>query len=335
MTGKKQRIFLYCLIIQTFIACSPNRHPTLAHTSVIKTDCTAGLDILAKNDTILVFDFYGLPNLIHAFLGSNGKQVFEVGKRGNDKSNLSMIDNMDFYDNNNLLLLDNSLGKIVRLGLSNKRPMKIQVIPKNLANKPDIYCINQIGHYYICTGTFNQNKFMVIDAKSMKITGMWGAYSKKPNLNISDFIHARASFGKTACFQKDSLLVNINYISGIITFYNFKNNHPILVKEVTISPFDYIVKGESYSNKGVMGFLSLSITPKYVYALYSGKKKKDNLIKATGKTIYIFDHKGNLKRIFNLDAPSIAIAVDSNDGKLYSLVQNGKTSIYVYNNQFI
>lgn len=102
-----------------------------------------------------------------------------------------------------------------------------------------------------------------------------------------------------------------------------------------ISPFDYIVKGESYSNKGVMGFLSLSITPKYVYALYSGKKKKDNLIKATGKTIYIFDHKGNLKRIFNLDAPSIAIAVDSNDGKLYSLVQNGKTSIYVYNNQFI
>ncbi|MCH3994096.1 MAG: TolB-like 6-bladed beta-propeller domain-containing protein [Prevotella sp.] len=335
MREKIKKLFLCYLAIHALISCSPNKYSTLTHIGVIKTDCTAGLDILAKNDTIVIFDFYGLPNLIHVYLGKNGKKAFDVGKRGTGKDNLSLIDNMDFYDNHNLLLFDSSLGKIVKLELSNKKPMEMHVLSNNLANRSEIYCINRIGHYYICTGTFNKDKFMVVNAETMKSTGFFGAYSNKPNSKISDFVHARASFGKTVCYQKDSLLVNISYISGIITFYKFSNERPVLLKEVIISPFNYIIRGESYSNQGVMGFLSLSITPKYVYALYSGEKKKGNSIKATGKTIYIFDHKGNFKRKFKLDAPSIGMAVDSNDSKLYSLVQNGKTDVYIYNNQLV
>lgn len=66
-------------------------------------------------------------------------------------------------------------------------------------------------------------------------------------------------------------------------------------------------------------FISLCISPKYVYGLYSGKNFKENGLETlAGTIIYVFDWNGEAIKKYELNVPVTLISVDNKDEMLYA-----------------
>ena len=72
------------------------------------------------------------------------------------------------------------------------------------------------------------------------------------------------------------------------------------------------------------------MTDKYIYALYSGEKDKEDSITTYGNTIHIFSYDGELVGKYRLSKSVFSISVDDNNWKLYVLSHELEPKIYIY-----
>lgn len=72
------------------------------------------------------------------------------------------------------------------------------------------------------------------------------------------------------------------------------------------------------------------MTGKYIYALYSGEKDKEDSIATYGNTIHIFSYDGELVGKYRLSKSAFSISVDDNNRKLYVLSHEPEPKIYIY-----
>ncbi|WP_341460575.1 BF3164 family lipoprotein [Segatella oris] len=294
-----------------------------------KTD----VDMTELNDILYIYDYYAPDSLLTLISGKTGKEIRKMIPRGQGGGD--SLRNINYMEcnaqQNSLLVYDINQGKLLEYTLPypyKQQQGEIDYSVKLCLNSDKIYSLNKIKDGYIATGVFDKHKFRILNKDLNQIIGSYGEYCKKPSNNIPDKIHAKANFGKSVYNTSDSLLVNIVYISGEITFYKYKNHSLHLLRDYVLAPMNYTVQNGNYKNEGKMGFLSLSVTHKFVFALYSGKEE-DNSINMQGDYIFQFNHRGELLRKYKLDEPSIAIAAN-NKGTLYSLVSGNKSKINVY-----
>lgn len=82
----------------------------------------------------------------------------------------------------------------------------------------------------------------------------------------------------------------------------------------------------------IVGYIGLSATKKYIYALYSDEKLYE-LGSRKSRTVLQFDWQGNAVCKFTLDADAHYITADAADRKLYAAVKNklGGWEIVIYN----
>ena len=117
-------------------------------------------------------------------------------------------------------------------------------------------------------------------------------------------------------------------ISGneLMKTYEWVGNYPEYRAEQTET---YISAPMSADNK--IGFLAVYGTEKYVYLLYSGKKTREENLKAfQGTSVYQLTWEGQPVRKFELDFPATNFCVSDDDTYMYALVNRGEIEIVQY-----
>lgn len=156
----------------------------------------------------------------------------------------------------------------------------------------------------------------------------FGMYRKKPSDDIPDMLHAIANYGKSFISDNRYFLAEIIYNASVLSFYDLKKKEKLW--EYCLGDLDYRIDGESIIYKSVVGYLSISLTDKYIYALYSGEKDKEDDIATYGKMIYIFNYDGELVNKYQLSISAFSISVDYENRKLYALSHQPEPKIYIY-----
>lgn len=79
------------------------------------------------------------------------------------------------------------------------------------------------------------------------------------------------------------------------------------------------------------GYVDLAATDAHVYALYSGRTRRDFPGEAVyGEYVYIYDWNANLRTVLRLDAAASSIAVDESKKKLYAVQHLPAPAVVVY-----
>ena len=322
--------FFILIVLLVFICSCTNkkdREITLKHIKQIRIQSEYVSSFIVDNNRAFVSDFFGEDYLVSC-IDLNTKKTKQFFSRNILPFDFRQVDNLEIH-NNKLYGFDSSDGFVGVYDLNIRRKEDIDTFRIPAKNT---YFINKVFNRYFIAGIFPKKKYIILDSESKKMISESGEYLKKPNNNYDDLVHAAANFGASAFCEKDSLLANIVYIGGIIDFYKFDGKNLYKIKQYKIRDFNYKVIDQSYINEGVMGFISLAISEKYVYALYSGEKDKPNSSITTGEHLYVFNHKGELQRKFKLDIPSTNIAIDKKSNCLYSISQNDGVFINKYGN---
>ena len=83
-----------------------------------------------------------------------------------------------------------------------------------------------------------------------------------------------------------------------------------------------------FSPKSRFGYLYMQSTDKYIYALYSGRSRKDFPGKANfGQSIHVFDWDGNPIKEYKLDQDIFAFAINEKENTLYAIQHYPKSQV--------
>ena len=185
----------------------------------------------------------------------------------------------------------------------------------------------KIDKGYIATGMAEKYKYIIL-SDSFQVVDQFGMYRKKPSDDIPDMLHAIANYGKSFISDNRYFLAEIIYNASVLSFYDLKKKEKLW--EYCLSDLDYKLDGKSIINKSVVGYLSANFTDKYIYALYSGEKDKEDDIATYGKMIHIFNYDGELINKYQLSISAFSISVDYGNRKLYVLSHQPEPKIYIY-----
>jgi hypothetical protein len=91
------------------------------------------------------------------------------------------------------------------------------------------------------------------------------------------------------------------------------------------------IERESYGiPTGIWGFVDVTVTKEYIFAVYDGEKIRErdpNIV--GGKYIYVFDYLGNPVEKITLDRRICTIYVDEKNKQIYALDVNSDSPLFV------
>lgn len=209
--------------------------------------------------------------------------------------------------------------------------MKKDYIPESyhLSNNSDVnyHELLKIDDGYVSTGMTEKYKYTIL-SDSFQCVNTFGKYRKKPSDGVPDMLHVIANYGKSFVSDNRRYLAEIVYNASVLSFYDLKKKEKLW--EYCIGDLDYVLDGESLIYKSVVGYLSASVTDKYIYALYSGEKENEDSIATYGNMIHIFSYDGELVGKYRLSKSAFSISVDDDNRKLYVLSHEPEPKIYIY-----
>ncbi len=299
-------------------------------------DIELGLPISASlyDNYLFITDFYGESGLIKIVDIQKEKIVNSFANKGEGPNDFLSIANVDYAPiiDRKFYVFDQVANKIKVFDFDSlvfhkqKEPQTVLSLNGDLR----FYEIMKTYNGYVATGIIENKKFALLN-DSLQVESWSGSYCPKPSNNIPDITHAVANYGKFFVSDNRKYLVNIIYAAGIITCYDIDKNGNLSLKwENTLSKMDYKLKGDSFLNIGVMGYLSISFTDKYIYALYSGKKEDNNAIATYGQEIHVYDYNGKIIKRYMINNQALGICVTKNDGYIYTIVHNPESGIIKY-----
>jgi WD40 repeat protein len=144
--------------------------------------------------------------------------------------------------------------------------------------------------------------------------------------SIKNHIRATAYQGILASDPDGKKCVYAPLDGEIIHFYEIRKDDVQVIKKIekvfpTYSPDE---NGGSMANKeNVVGYISVTATGNYVYALYCGKTweelLKNGSVGLHSNEVRVFDWKGNLLKTYSLDVPCRYISASKDDKKLWAM----------------
>lgn len=291
------------------------------------------LAIVCSDGMLIASDLFDNTGMVKLFDTKTGKEVAQVAPKGGSKSEVLEVSDFEVQtvgDRTFLALYDLEKGRVMEYDLAVIRRDGKQVPTVSEIKSDNRYCgLRKLSKGYAALGLFEDYKFELLD-DSLKTVSSYGDYLSNENGTTDKMVNDTANFGRSEVSPNKALLVNIAYAAGVVRFYDVEGNKLAHKKDFVVAPLKYEIDGSSYKNLGNMGFLSVAISNKYVYALYSGEKENLDVPIPLGSHVYQFDYSGNLQTIYGLDAPTHAIAVDKENDTLYTLVDKEGYKVYCY-----
>ena len=175
-----------------------------------------------------------------------------------------------------------------------------------------------IGHF--------DHRYAVSDARQ-KIVQEIHDYPFLQHLNSKASLReiAMASQGKICARPQGRRLVLATYRAANLEIGEVSNTSIAKIKNIYTSPplFEGSEQGNSvsvnYAEDGKFGYQDITVTEKYIYALYSGKTIKAYGYRGIyqGNTVLVFDWDGNPVTIVKLDREISALAVNRDNSTMF------------------
>ncbi|AXG69863.1 TolB-like 6-blade propeller-like protein [Kordia sp. SMS9] len=177
------------------------------------------------------------------------------------------------------------------------------------------------------------NRLLFYNITTKQITNK-GSLPPLPKNNIPISIH-KQSFMATLKVKPDKNKIALaNLYADLIEIYNKDGSDVVKVK----TNLDFLPKYELANNgyQTVMGqggdtkfgYIDMCVSDAKIYALFSGKTRAVSPF-AFGKTIHVFDWKGTLLDVIELEKESIAIEIDTDDKNLF-VIEFGNANVVQY-----
>ncbi len=289
---------------------------------------------IALNDTILfsVNPSYGSDSLVHCFSTQDHNYLGAMAIRGNGPEEFLSVSNISFSsDSNDFWIYDVTKqtwsGKpmhSLRDDASNKERYKTL----NLRNTQIKGLTNPfwIGDTFVANSLFKyKERFFIFDSTGIQVKAIIN-----PNLDftqtgnegvLADIFSTHLAITPN---QKDIVLAG-RYLD-LLEIYDLNGNLQIMLKGPE-KGFDLrFDKKRSDENSTLVkspdtkrSYLAVKATDDKIYALYSGKTKKDKEHYSYSKVIYTFTNAGKPLTKYILDTPISDFVINKQQNKIYAI----------------
>lgn len=324
------------LSIVIFFSCTDNNEEvkTVSPSDSISAFLNLPTSIELFGDKLFVVDPFDKEGMVKVIDLKTKDICFQFAPKGEGPNELLHVGSMDIYRDvkNNMIinLFDPTTQRLYIYNYDSLSIMRNKYTPEvhNLSDSDvSFHELLKIDNGYVTTGKAEKYKYIIL-SDSFQVIDQFGMYRKKPSDDIPDMLHAIANYGKSFISGNRYFLAEIIYNAPVLSFYDLKKKEKLW--EYCLGDLDYRIDGESIIYKSVVGYLSISLTDKYIYALYSGEKDKEDDIATYGKMIHIFNYDGELVNKYQLSISAFSISVDYENKKLYALSHQPEPKIYIY-----
>lgn len=285
------------------------------------------MDMLYCDSAIMVFDEKSENGLFHLINLNDLDSIYDFGKKGQGIGEFIMP--FDFQ------LFSKSAVSVYDLYKKTLSVLNIPEIKNGTYNDSILIKDTILGTIKVLPTVFNT--FVSLGFYEDCMFKLWGAglieekryaeypYRDKEEQQIANNSRGMAYQGIIRVNSNMNKFVYAVNTSEIIYFYKIDTVDISLIKKYEISypvyktQVDGDMRAAPISSLNESTFISLCVSPKYVYALYSGKNFKEKGLEAfTGTIIYQFDWDGNAIKKYELNIPVTLICVDDEDKALYA-----------------
>ncbi|MDR1169846.1 MAG: TolB-like 6-bladed beta-propeller domain-containing protein [Prevotellaceae bacterium] len=181
--------------------------------------------------------------------------------------------------------------------------------------------------------------FSLMDETGKEISTLFEyPYKDEDEHAIKNQIRATAYQGILASNPSGTKCVYASLDGEIIHFYEILKNGMRSVGKIEKSFPAYAPEENSNSTasvENITGYVSVTATERYVYALYCGQTLKEMLKKGglefQSKEVRVFDWKGNLQKTYSLDVPCRYISASKDDQKLWAVAYTPDIHLVSFN----
>lgn len=345
-------IFFFTLIIA---ACKDNKAQVLLDRFPEKVDLTGNLcnisdesiarieDIQCNDSCLLVFDYHSGKSF-SVFDIDSGKMIARFGTIGQGANEIQLGAYGDLEGNKFYIHYDQTgyIGRYVIDSLySNKDFPPVCVAKYKIPEAQYSRIIAMNDSTFLGAGTYNSKyQYLLFDKNNNVIDYAVKIYNAEEN-NLNEYHKFLSNQGKLRKRPgKNQFVYSINYSSDI-DFCEVSDNKIRLIKPLRLKKPEYEPWQDGKYNRmiplddNVIGYIDIAPTDKYVYALYTNKKIRENGVgnELSSNIILVFDWEGNPIKQYKIDREAFYIAVDKASRKLYAAVinQNDGWSIVFYN----
>ncbi len=178
---------------------------------------------------------------------------------------------------------------------------------------------------YVSTGLFKQGKYGVVNHSGDLDTVVGGFHRPEEQKGVDNYTMGMAYQGDIKSHPTEDAWVHATSVCDLIEIVKFSKVGVYEFKHLqTYYPKPQLRNasgiGVKHSKDIPHGFLSLDVTSRYIYTLYSGKKIQEVGLKAFyGNRLFVFDWDLNPICSYHLDRNVNCISVSSDDKEMYAV----------------
>lgn len=242
----------------------------------------------------------------------------------------------------NFSVFDDQMRIVMKYNLDSLRNNNEKVYPMRLAKykMPNVQISRLIAiddSTFFCAGTYKSKYQYILFDKNSKILAYGIEVYNAADSAFNMYTRYLANQGDLVLRPgKNMFAYSVNFSSNL-DIIEIVNGKIELKKSLRLGDPIYksmsngIYQSVDLTEDSQVGYINLSATDRYIYALYSDKKIYENGRKSN--TILVFDWEGNAVKKYSLDVDAYYIAIDEVDQTIFAAVKkaDGGWSVVCYN----
>ena len=275
------------------------------------------------DSAIIVFDEKTYNGLYHRISCNTPDSVTDFGERGQGINEFMMPLDFQTTYNGEYTIFDYAQKKLFQINPS-KSLTSFQTVLKDTTPNT-VKLLASRYDTYISFGFYQDCMFMLKDksGKQLKKIGDFPSRDNNEKKQINQ-LKGMAYQGTWKINPTNDKFVYATNSADILYFYRIDSTDITSIKKYELNYPTYQVKEKGYARSAPLStenkktFLSVSVSDKFVYLLYSGKCFKDAGLKALeGNIIYVFDWNGEPVKKYLLNIPITQLCLDYHSNELY------------------
>lgn len=318
----------------------PNEKPLSAQVITLDTALLRSPFRVAVRDSIaIILDLHNADYFFHAFTYPKWNHIVSFGKRGETPDDMLSAETFKFQSLDSIWALDANRMQITRWSVSSitqsaKRVEQIN-LDRKLIRSLDL---NPMDSCFLIPDYSGEHRIHKV-SKQGKMIGSEGTIpSELANEETSHPALAQAWRSFIDYNPDNGILAMATQLGETIEIYNLKENTHIVLYGPNGEPKFKTGSGDVGFPTGIMGFNDIKVTDQYIYAVFEGRRFKDIMtalqhgekVEKGGRSIYVFDLKGNPVCKYTLDHAIQGINVNEETNTIVATNTNNDDPILVF-----
>jgi hypothetical protein len=274
--------------------------------------------VKVREGLAIVMDLHHTDHYFHAFTYPDWKHVVSFGKRGEGPKEMLSVDTFQFDSLDSLWALDANRRQITRWRISPEagtaERLEEIALDEQLVRSLDFY-VTDAG--FIVPDYLGTYRYHLLNSqgKILRSGGHIPAENPSPEVSLPALAQAWRSF--MDYHPQNDLLVVVTQLGEVLELMHLGDSARTILYGPHGEPEFRAIENEAIPT-GIMGFSDVQLTDNYIYAVFHGRTFKEiqesyqRGVKPEngGRSIYVFDLKGNPVRKYILDRAIQGIDVD-------------------------